>query len=147
MHFDRRARPARTADHEDVRRFPSARLERAFEERTRRTVIVPVKEWVPALSAPAPGCLVSPTIAEPCRDTIDGKLDPTQHLLVDAARSVLLQELDLDVVQRIQVREPVAYRAIEQRIILQELAMIRHGKQGLDRVVMLPANAFEDRLS
>jgi hypothetical protein len=92
-------------------------------------------------------CLVSPTIAEPCRDTIDGKLDPTQHLLVDAARSVLLQELDLDVVQRIQVREPVAYRAIEQRIILQELAMIRHGEQGLDRVVMLPANAFEDRLS
>jgi hypothetical protein len=59
----------------------------------------------------------------------------------------LLQELDLDVVQRIQVREPVAYRAIEQRIILQELAMIRHGEQGLDRVVMLPANAFEDRLS
>ena len=57
------------------------------------------------------------------------------------------QELDLDVVQRIQVREPVAYRAIEQRIILQELAMIRHGEQGLDRVVMLPANAFEDRLS
>jgi len=73
---------------------------------------VSVKEWVPALSAPAPGCLASPTIAEPCRDTIDGKLDPTQHLLVDAARSVLLQELDLDVVQRIQVREPVAYRAI-----------------------------------
>ena len=36
--------------------------------------------------------LVSPTIAEPCRDTIDGKLDPTQHLLVGAARSVLLQE-------------------------------------------------------
>jgi hypothetical protein len=61
----------------------------------------------------APGCLVSPTIAEPCRDTIDCKLDPTQHLLVDAARSVLLQELDLDVVQRIQVREPVANRAIE----------------------------------
>ena len=29
----------------------------------------------------------------------------------------------------------------------QELAMIRHGEQGLDRVVMLPANAFEDRLS
>src|SRR4029077_14940211 len=99
----------------------------------------------PALSAPAAGCLVSPTIAEPCRDTIDGKLDPTQHLLVDAARSVLLQELDLDVVERIQLREPVAYRAIEQRIILQELAMIRHGEQGLDRVVMLPANAFEDR--
>ena len=68
--------------------------------------------------------LVSPTIAEPCRDTIDGKLDPTQHLLVDAARSVLLQELDLDVVQRIQVREPVPHRTIEQRIILQELAII-----------------------
>jgi hypothetical protein len=66
--------------------------------------------------------LVSPTIAELCRDTIDGKLDPTQHLLVDAARSMLLQELDLDVVQRIQVREPVAYRAIEQRIILQKLS-------------------------
>src|SRR5215469_17643057 len=108
---------------------------------------VSVKESGPALSAPAPGCLVSPTIAEPCRDTIDGKLDPTQHLLVDAARSVLLQELDLDVIQRIQVREPVAYRAIEQRIILQELAMIRHGEQGLDRVVMLPANAFEDRVA
>jgi hypothetical protein len=60
-------------------------------------------------------CLVSPTIAEPCRDTIDGKPDPTQNLLVDAARSVLLQELNLDVVQGIQVREPVAYRAIEQR--------------------------------
>jgi hypothetical protein len=107
---------------------------------------VSVKEWVPALSALTPWCLVSPTIAEPCRDTIDGKLDPTQHLLVDAAGSVLPQELDLDVVQRIQVREPVAYRAIEQRIILQKLAMIRHREQGLDRVVMLSANAFEDRL-
>jgi hypothetical protein len=48
--------------------------------------------------------------------------------------SVLLQELDLDVVQRIQVRGPVAYRAIEQRIILQKLAMTRHREQGLDRV-------------
>src|ERR1700680_4680173 len=87
------------------------------------------------------------TIAEPCRDAVDRKLDPTQHMLAGAARSVLLQALDLDVVQRVQVREPVAYRAIEQRIVLQEPAMIHHRKQGLDRTLVLRANALEDRLS
>src|ERR1700693_896858 len=88
-------------------------------------------------ATPAPGkrpcSRPSPAVAQPRRDAVDGQLDPTQQMLAGAARPVLLQELDLDVVQRIQIREPVAYRAIEQRIVLQELAMIHHGKERPDR--------------
>src|SRR5262245_61896411 len=52
-------------------------------------------------------------------DTVDAKMNGLNDALVALATAMALEQLDLDVMQRVDIRKPVAYRACEQRIPLQ----------------------------
>jgi len=54
--------------------------------------------------------LVLPAVAQTCRDSIDGQLDSTQEHRVVRVLPILLEQLDLEMVQRIQIRKAVSNR-------------------------------------
>src|SRR6266404_9457279 len=49
-----------------------------------------------------------PTIPQPCGYPIDGQLNPAQYLLVGILRTMLLHQLHLHVVERIEIGKAVA---------------------------------------
>src|SRR5688572_10996631 len=51
---------------------------------------------------------ISPGVPQSCRQAVDGKVDAVLHALLGAARAVAAQQLQLQVVQRVEVREAVA---------------------------------------
>src|SRR5690242_1688859 len=88
--------------------------------------------------------LHSTRIPQPRRYAVDGELNPAQHLLVRILRAMLPQELDLHVVERVEIGETVAHRALQQRIALQQPFLPRDVEQRLDHEMPFPADAAED---
>ena len=67
----------------------------------------------------------STRIAQPRRDPVDRQMNPAVHARVGVARAVPLDQLDLQVVQRIEVGEAVLDRARQQRVVRQPFARRR----------------------
>src|SRR5438874_7219726 len=74
-----------------------------------------------------------PTIPQPCGYPIDGQLNPAQYLLVGILRTMLLHQLHLHVVERIEIGKAVADRAFQQRIALQQAVLPHDVQKRLDR--------------
>ena len=51
-----------------------------------------------------------PAVAQTGGDAVDGQVDAGDHAAVGIARAVALEQLDLNVIQRINVRKAVADR-------------------------------------
>src|SRR5471032_336825 len=69
---------------------------------------------------PTDGTAGSATVAQSRRDTVDRDQQGALHAVVRVARAQAPQELDLQVVERVDVRAPVADRASKGGIALQQ---------------------------
>src|SRR5260370_24976971 len=65
------------------------------------------------MAPPAP----STRIAQPRRDPVDRQVNAAPHARVRTARAMALDELDLQVIERVEIREAVLDRAREQRVV------------------------------
>ena len=59
---------------------------------------------------------LSTRIPQPCRNAVDTDVDTALHALVGQASAVAADQLDLQVVQRVDVGESVSDRAVERRV-------------------------------
>src|SRR6516165_11053105 len=87
------------------------------------------------------------TVAQPSRDPVDGQMDALHHALVRVSSTIAPQELELHMVQGIEIGKPVAYRACEQRVGLQQCLVPHDRKQRIDRIAPFGADAREDVLA
>src|SRR6185437_11751867 len=90
------------------------------------------------------GELLSPAIAQARRNAVDGDLDATQDLLVRILRAVFLQQLDLNVIERIEIGKAVADRTLQQRVALQQPLLPHDIEQRPDASVPFAADATKD---
>src|SRR5215467_4926395 len=74
-----------------------------------------------------------PAVSQSGRDPVDGELNAVQQLLVALVGTMLLQQLDLHVVERIEIREAVADRAVEEGVVLEKLRSLRNTQQHRNR--------------
>jgi hypothetical protein len=72
-------------------------------------------------------------IAQAGGNPVDRQLDAVQHALVAVGRAMPPQQLDLQVVQRIEVRQPMTQRARQQRVALQQRVTAYDRRQNLAR--------------
>src|SRR6516165_12629657 len=61
-----------------------------------------------------------PAVAQTGRDAVDRQVDAGHDIFVRVARAITLQQLDLHVIERVDVREAVPDRAPEQRVALEQ---------------------------
>ena len=74
-------------------------------------------------------------------------MNPALQTFVRLARPVPAQELDLQVVERVHVREAVADRATQELVIGQEVFLLFDGQQVLPRPLELAADGRKDFLA
>jgi phosphatidylserine/phosphatidylglycerophosphate/cardiolipin synthase-like enzyme len=89
----------------------------------------------------------SAAVAQSRGDAVDGQVDAALHALVGLAGAVAAQQLDLDVVQRIEVGEAVADRALQQRIEVEQFLLAGDRQQRGDRGLPFGLDAREDGLA
>src|SRR5262249_48717513 len=86
-----------------------------------------------------------PAVSQSGRDPVDGELNAVQQLLVALVGTMLLQQLDLHVVERIEIREAVADRAVEEGVVLEKLRSLVNTQQHRNRGFVLRRNTCENR--
>ena len=74
-------------------------------------------------------------------------MDAVADARVVALLAVAAQQLDLHVVERVEVGEAVADRALEQRVAVEQFALAGDRPQRLDAGLVLGADAAEDRVA
>src|SRR5262249_30114493 len=84
-----------------------------------------------------------PAVAQAGRDAVDAEVDAFHRSRVAFAGAVALDQLDLNVMQRVDVGEAVADRAGEQRICFQQGFLPGDRQQDLDRIVPFGAQPGE----
>src|SRR3954471_246615 len=88
----------------------------------------------------------SPGVAQACRQPVDGEVDPALHALLGPAGAVTLQELELQVVQRVEVGEAIADRAREARVGCEKRLLARDLEERCHRRIEFAADPAEDRI-
>ena len=63
-----------------------------------------------------------PAVAQRGGEAVHGEQDAALHLVALVAGTELTQELDLEVVERLQIREAVVHRAFEGRVVVEQAA-------------------------
>src|SRR5688572_27082434 len=84
-------------------------------------------------------------VAQPRGEAVDGKVDAALHALLRVARAVAPQQLELQVVQRVEVGKAVADRARERGIRRQESVGAGDGEERRHGRLVLVLDAPEDR--
>ena len=80
-------------------------------------------------------------VPEPGGDAVDRHVDAALDAGVLAALAVAVQQLDLDVVERVEIGEAVADRALEERIGVEQLVLAGDLEQRRDARLVFGADA------
>jgi hypothetical protein len=64
-------------------------------------------------------------VAQAGGNAVDGQMDAGDHATVGVARAVALEELDLDVIERIDVRKTVTDRIRQQGVMLEQRRLLQ----------------------
>src|SRR5712692_2626060 len=111
----------------------SVRFSKANE--TNRALTPVRKSWsVPDLAA----------VSQAGRNAVDGEVDRAQQARVAAAGAVAAQQLDLQVVERVEVGKAVADRARQGRVVGEQLGMPGDRREPAARALPLLRDAAED---
>src|SRR5262245_27891130 len=88
-----------------------------------------------------------PTIPQTRRNSVDGEMDALNNALIRLAVPIALEQFELHVIERIDIREPVADRAGERRVALEQALLLEDRQERLDRILPLGPQPREDRLA
>jgi len=84
------------------------------------------------------------TVAQPRGYPVDGQVDCLHHALVGISGPVTLQQFDLYMVERIEVRKAVLDRAHQQGILVEQCLLAVDGEQHFNRVLPLGTQPRKD---
>ena len=87
------------------------------------------------------------TVAQPCGYPIDGQMDCLDDALVGIAGPMTLQQLDLYMVERIEVRKTVLDRARQQGILVEQCLLAGDGEQHFNRGLPFGTQPRKDSLA
>src|SRR3974390_363220 len=88
----------------------------------------------------------SPTIEESGRNPVDGHVNATRDALAGSTRPVPLEELHLQMIERIEIRQPMSNRLAKCVIRAQQLALSGDVENALDGPFTLGRDAAENQV-
>ena len=86
----------------------------------------------------------SPAVAQTCRDAIDREVDALDDPTGLIARTTALNQLHLQVVERVAAGEAVLDDPRQQRVAIDQPVLLGHGEPHLDRGLQFLAQARND---
>src|SRR6476620_2979948 len=101
----------------------------------------------PTVQRPRETATVLAAVAEAGCEPVDRQVYRTLRTHIGRACTIAAQELDLEVIERIEVRKAVADASRKRRIVVEQRRLLRDREEVRDRAGMLVADAAEDRVA